>query len=294
MTRLHRAIIFTLLFLAVFFNIERLDYSDQSLINLQTFVYVLVTVQILSTLSLRALQRVPSYLALSLWLALYLGLKLTLFNSRPLIGSFYTYLSITEMAMIAISVLLTFNLSQAINEVEGIALKTIFPKRNHRVKDLHEAEEDIKTEFIRSRRHNRPLSVLVVEMDRFAIKKNVEQGFVNVQQLMMKRFVLASLGQILTKVVRRTDVILEPDEQDGFILLCPETNAEGASLLAHRIQSLAQKDLGLTVQCGAAAFPEQAITFDDLLQKARYDLLETGEEPQFAITDPAAVSSSEE
>lgn len=294
MTQLRRAIFFILIFLAVFFNIERLDYSDQSLIDLQTFVYVLVTVLMLSTLALRSLQRLPTHLALSLWLGVYLALKLTLFHTRPLVGSFYTYLSITEAAMIAIAVLLTINLSRSLNEFEGIAIKTIFPKRNHRVKDLHEAEEDIKTEFIRSRRHNRPLSVLIVEMDRFAIKKNVEQGFMNVQHMMMKRFVLASLGQIITKVVRRTDVILEPDEQDGFILLCPETNADGASFLAHRIQTLAQKDLGLTVQCGTAAFPEEAITFDDLIQKARCDMLEPGESPQYTIADPAIVHDSKE
>jgi GGDEF domain-containing protein len=294
MTRLRRAIILMVIFLAVFFNIERLDYSDQTVVDLQTFVYVLVSILILSTLFLSFLQKLSTQLTLALWLGVYLALKLTLFSSRPLIGGIYTYLSITEMAMIAIAALLTMNLTRSLNELEGIAVKTVFPKRNHRVKDLREAEEDIKTEFIRSRRHNRPLSVLIVEMDRLSIKKNDEQSSINVQQLMMNRFALASLGQVLTKVVRRTDVILEPEEQDGFILLCPETTAEGASLLANRIQTLAQKDLGLTVQCGTAAFPEEAIAFDDLLEKARGDMLEPGELSQVTISNPVVENKSNE
>jgi len=294
MTELRRAIIFMVIFLAVFFNIERLDYSDQTLIDLQTFVYVLVSIMILSTLLLRSLQKLSIQFTLPLWLGFYLALKLILLTDRPFVGGIYTYLSITEMAMIALAALLTKNLSRSLNELEGLAEETIFPKRNRRVKDLHEAEEDIKTEFFRSRRHNRPLSVLIIEMDRFAVKKNTEQGFINVQHLMMNRFLLASLGQVLTKVVRRTDFILEPEKQDGFILLCPETNAEGASQLASRIQTFAQKDLGLTVQCGSAAFPEEAITFEDLLLKARKDMLEPGELSQLTINDPGAVSVSEE
>lgn len=293
MTRLRRSLLFMLVFLAVLFNIERLDYGDQSLVNLQTFVYILVIVMILLHLSLRVLQRFPIHLTVSLWLGIYLLLKLAIFTERPFIGGLYTYLSITEMAMISTAALLTYTLSRSLNELEGFAARTIFPKRHHRVKDLHEAGEDIKTEFIRSRRHNRPLSVMIIEMDRVAIKKNMEHGIHNVQQSMMNRYVLASLGQVLTKVVRRTDVILEPDEEDGFIILCPETTAEGVSLLAQRVQTLAQKELGLTVLCGTAAFPEEAITFEDLLLRARGDLLEEGESAQRTLTDPGAVSSQD-
>ena len=294
MTGLRRAILFMLVFLAVFFNIERLDYGEQTLINLQTFVYVLVSALILGTLFLRSLQKIPIRLMLPLWLGLYLAFKLTLFHDHPFIGGVYTYVSITEMALIAIAALLTENLVRALNDLEGVNLKFIFPNRNSRVKDLSNAEEDIKNELVRSRRYNRPLSVIVVKMDKVAIKKNLVQEQLNIEKIMMNRFVLASLGKLLTKVVRRTDLIVEPDEQDGFIVLCPETNTEGVSLLAHRIQDLAQQDLGLTVQCGTAAFPEEAITFDDLLHKARYFIFQSGEESQLTINDPAIMNSTDE
>jgi GGDEF domain-containing protein len=283
-----------LVFLAVFFNIERLDYGEQSLIDIHTFVYVLATILILSTLLIRPLQRLPVHFAFVLWLGIYLALKLTLFHSRPLIGGMYTYLSVTEAAMMTIAMLLTVNLSRSLNELEGLAEKTIFPRRNRRIKDLLEAEESIKNELLRSRRHNRPLSVLIVEMEGLTPKKIIEQGSTNAQQLMMNRFLLASLGQELAKVVRRTDLILEPDEQNGFILLCPETTSAGARLLASRIQEIAQMELSITVQCGTASFPDDAVTVEDLLQKARLDMLGAKNLSKVSVTGLVTVDHSKD
>lgn len=294
MSRLRRSTLMMLVFLAVFFNIERLDYGEQSLIDIHTFVYVLATILILGTLAIRPLQRLPIHITAVLWLGIYLALKLTLFNSRPLIGGMYTYLSITEAAMMTIAMLLTVNLSRSLNELEGLAEKTIFPKRNRRIKDLLEAEEIIKNELLRSRRHNRPLSVLMIEMEGLTPKKIIEQGSTNAQQLMMNRFLLASLGQELAKVVRRTDLILEPDEQNGFIILCPETTADGAHLLAGRIQEIAQMELSVTVQCGTASFPDDAVTIEDLLQKARLDMLGARNLSKIKVTNPATVDHSKD
>ncbi len=294
MSRLRRSTLMMLVFLAVFFNIERLDYGEQSLIDIHTFVYVLATILILGTLAIRPLQRLPVHITAVLWLGIYLALKLTLFNSRPLIGGMYTYLSITEAAMMTIAMLLTVNLSRSLNELEGLAEKTIFPKRNRRIKDLLEAEEIIKNELLRSRRHNRPLSVLMIEMEGLTPKKIIEQGSTNAQQLMMNRFLLASLGQELAKVVRRTDLILEPDEQNGFIILCPETTADGAHLLAGRIQEIAQMELSVTVQCGTASFPDDAVTIEDLLQKARLDMLGARNLSKIKVTNPATVDHSKD
>lgn len=287
MTGLRRAIIHILIFLAVFYNLERFEYDSQPLIDLQSFVYILVAGLVIVTLLWRKLQRLNANLALPVWLGIYLLLKLTLFTNTPLIGWIYTHLTIIEMAMVAIAGILTLNLTRAINETEEISDRTVFPKRHQRVKDLGEAEGEITTEVFRSRRHSRPLSVIVIEMDKFDIKKNLGQGLVNAQQMLMRRFALAGLGQSLGKVLRRTDLILEPDEQDGFIVLCPETGMESAAMLAQRIQGLAQKDLGMTVRCGAAAFSDETGSFEDLLQKARVDLLQPQAPADFEAGEPA-------
>ena len=52
------------------------------------------------------------------------------------------------------------------------------------------------------------------------------------------------------------------------MILCPETTLENAILLATRITEAIKERTNLRVLWGVAAFPEEALTFDDLLQKA--------------------------
>jgi GGDEF domain-containing protein len=65
------------------------------------------------------------------------------------------------------------------------------------------------------------------------------------------------------------------DRRGRFIILCPETDLENASLLAKRISQAVKERISLRVLWGVAAFPEEALTFDDLLQKARERLIDS-------------------
>jgi len=55
--------------------------------------------------------------------------------------------------------------------------------------------------------------------------------------------------------------------------LCPETDLGNASLLAKRISQAVKERISLKILWGVAAFPEEALTFEDLLQKARERLV---------------------
>ena len=43
---------------------------------------------------------------------------------------------------------------------------------------------------------------------------------------------------------RRTDLIMDPEDENGFILLCPETNGEGSEVLAARLEETVREELG--------------------------------------------------
>jgi hypothetical protein len=53
MKRLPLSIILLILFLSFFFNLERLDFGAQDLININTFVYIIETVAIVFTIMIR-------------------------------------------------------------------------------------------------------------------------------------------------------------------------------------------------------------------------------------------------
>jgi hypothetical protein len=59
------------------------------------------------------------------------------------------------------------------------------------------------------------------------------------------------------------------------MVLCPETDFPNASLLAQRIAQAIKERTSLRVLWGVAAFPEEALTFEDLLQKARERLTDS-------------------
>jgi hypothetical protein len=52
-------------------------------------------------------------------------------------------------------------------------------------------------------------------------------------------------------------------------VLCPETDTTDIIFLAQRISQIVEDRTGLQVNCGIASFPDEALTFEDLLFMAR-------------------------
>lgn len=90
----------------------------------------------------------------------------------------------------------------------------------------------------------------------------------NLQQDVLARLSNARVGQAVGEVVRQTDLVLR-DHNGRFVVLCPETDLESASFLAKRIKLAVEERTGLHVTYGAASFPSEALTFEDLLYIAR-------------------------
>jgi len=63
--------------------------------------------------------------------------------------------------------------------------------------------------------------------------------------------------------------LLIRDHIGRFVVLCPETDLENAVFLAGRTRKIVEERTGLHVHCGAASFPDEALTFEDLLHLAR-------------------------
>jgi GGDEF domain-containing protein len=283
MTRLRKSLVFLVIHLAIVFNLERLDLSGENVVNIQSFVYGLILLSVVSAIVIPLFQNHSVFFMLVVWISTYLVLKGVVFNAHALFGGIYTYLTITEMTLLTITIFLAKDLIRNLGDFESIIEKVTLPKYGERIVPLKAADEEIKTEFIRSRRHNRPLSVMVVDIDLANQKANLERIVKDVQQVMVQRFVIASMAQLITKEARRTDMILEQDPNGAFILLCPETNTEGSAILADRIQAMAQERLGVNVSIGYSSFPDEALNFEELLQKAEFNVLNPKNMPVYEL-----------
>jgi hypothetical protein len=272
MRHLREIIIASLIGLTLLFNIERLDFGRENIIDIDSFVYILGIIAAISIITLPILRRKHVAISLGLWLGLYLFSKLFIFNQRPLAGGIYTYLSITEVTLVAISIWLSHLLARAIHDFEQAVENITLRSASRRVRRLNEALEDIQVEMFRSRHNHHPLGVVVVEPKPEAAQTALHQAVREVQERMMHSYIINSMAQTLSKYLRRTDLILEQRDQGRFIVLCPETSAGDLNLLVEYIQTIAAKQLGTAVACGVATFPNEALTFEELVHRAESQL----------------------
>lgn len=268
MRHLRQLIIASLIGLTLLFNIERLDFGSENVIDIGSFVYVLGIIAAISVIVFPILWRSHVAIALALWLSLYFFSKLFLFNQRPLLGGIYTYISITEVTLVAISIWLSHILARAIYDFEKAVENITLRNASRRVRRLNDAMDDIQVEMFRSRHHHHPLSLVVVEPKPEALQTTLHRAVREVQERMMHSYIINSMAQTLSKYLRRTDLILEQRDQGRFIILCPETSANELRLLVEYIQTIVAKQLGTAVTCGVATFPDEALTFEELVRRA--------------------------
>lgn len=269
MRKLRFALLGLVVILFVFLNIERLDIgSQQDVVNLQSFVYGLSAVAVFTTLAIPTLSRWPSQLVMAVWILVYLVAKVWLFDERPALGGMYTYLTVTELVLLSLSVVIAHIVARSLHQVEETVANITLNDVSRRVRALDAAQQDIQQEFLRSRRYNRPLSVLLVKIDPQSIQASLHATAKELMHSMIKRYAMTSLVRALDKEMRRSDYVLEEPQQDRLVVLLPETDQRGTANLAERIRQLAAERLGIRVSVGFATFPDKALTFDELVQVA--------------------------
>ena len=285
MTRLRKSILFLVVYLLVVFNLERFGDNARGVFQIEPYVYGLVVLSVFSTLVLYFIKRYSIYYAMVAWAALYLASRFLLDPQRPLIGNPFTYTTITDMVVLAFSIFLAYQSGYALRELEDVVANITLPKGRLRVMPMEDAAPDIDTEFARSRRYNRPLSVLVVRMLPTHNQMELAHVVKEIQQTMLNRYLHASMAQLINKVARRTDLIVEKDNNNSFVLVCPETAAEGAYILAERLQNIAIQWLGVDLRFGMASFPDEALTFDDLLKRAEAQAITPSALPVYSFLE---------
>ncbi|TDI16706.1 MAG: sensor domain-containing diguanylate cyclase [Acidobacteria bacterium] len=125
--------------------------------------------------------------------------------------------------------------------------------------------ERMDQEFARARRHNIPLSLMVVDMDHFK-KINDESGHATGNEL------LQYLASVLLDTTRPMDLAGRCGG-DEFVMLLPSTDIEGVGALSQRliaeIKNHDSSDLpNFSISVGCSTFPENSITLAELLAHA--------------------------
>lgn len=201
------------------------------------------------------------------WITTYYIFKVGIINNRPLIGGVYTYLSVVEIIMLTLTILLARMLLENIQELENTVANITLSDVSPRVKKLEDSIRDIDKEITRSRRYNRPLGLLVLQIEPEIIEMELDSVSKDILDLMMRRYSISKLLRAIDKEIRRPDLIFEQQEENRIIILLPETEAMAIDTVKDHIQKIAAKHIDTKVTFGSASFPNDAITFEELINQ---------------------------
>ena len=265
MANLKKSFFWIALYLLIVMVLAQFDYSNRPIINFASYFYLVAIFLVPIMIFVPSLHKISVVIPMIFWGAIYLVLLRTI--DRDLTGSKDIDVIVLEIIIIEMGVWLSYQLAVGISRSESlmdVLAQGTFP---YRAIKIDTASEQIKIELGRSRRYHRPLSLLVMH----AAPKNDEAAremMKNLQQDVLASLSNARIGQAIGGAIRQTDLLIQ-DHVGRFIVLCPETDLGSAVFLAERTCKIIEERTGLHVNCGVSAFPDEALTFEDLLYLAR-------------------------
>ncbi len=151
----------------------------------------------------------------------------------------------------------------------------------HNLRHFH---TQLSQEIKRANRYDRPLSLLLLDVDSFK-KYNDTHGHLEGDHVLVK------LGQVIHKCMRATDSAFRYGGEE-FTVILPETQAKEAFVVAERIRThfkaaeffpVAEKKSHLTISVGVSQYvpSEQATSFIDRTDKAMYQAKNEGKDKVF-------------
>ncbi len=267
------------------------DYIGRPIINFASYFYVVAMLGVPITLFFPSITRVSSVVPLAFWAGIYIILLLFIDRSLTTTSDGLSVI-VLEFVLLEAGIWLAYQLAQEITHTESAIDALALGAFQHRAQELDEGSQRVKIEITRSRRYHRPLGLLLLEADSEDYKSHGEV-LKNIQDDIVNRFTSARIGQIIDDRIRQTDLVLR-DRRWCYIVLCPETDFSNVLLLAKRMTQAIKEKTGLSVLWGIAAFPEEALTFEDMLQKARErltmgDIIENGHQYENAGKEISSV-----
>ncbi|MBI3169156.1 MAG: hypothetical protein HYZ22_11795 [Chloroflexi bacterium] len=275
MSDLKQSIIILFVFVVALLGIANVDVFQESFINFSPVFFVLIAIILFSELMvvgtlIKAGVRLSQYAVIIFWLFVYgIVWYFYLGNERTI------EVNLIQMLLVLLTAVLAYDVGRRVDQTE-LALESlassVYPNR---AMDIQNAKDLISAEITRSRRYHYPLSILTVRLE-----KNKSWGEWKEMKLfandMLERFAIAKVCQILSDHARSTDMVLR-DRDGQFALLCPETGPGSTGILAARIAEAVKRELDAKIEVGNASFPDEALTFEDLLDIANGRLLPVDE-----------------
>lgn len=248
-----------IIWLFLFYNIERLNVP----VNIVSSVaYTFVPVIASLTIIVSSLCKVSLWLNLALPIPVFLALKAWV--GYRVWGTALP-VTVTEICAIALTTILARWVSGGLGEFESAIAHITFGQVG-KLPESFSTGREMYREVRRARHHQRPLVLLAIGVEEESIRIALDRMVQEVQRAMMKQYVLSGVAKTLCEELEDYNVIAQ--QNNHFLALLPEVTPEKLAGLIGQLRKAVSEQVGVNLQIGIASFPEDAVTFESLIEKA--------------------------
>jgi len=259
MKRMRFLVAILVIWLFLFYNVERLSEP----INITDVAYTFVPLVAAVTVLIPRMRKVPVGLILLVFILTFLVIK-ALVKSR--VWGLSLPLTVTEACVIAVTAILARWVSTGLGEFERAINRITIGSADRLPESFSTGQAEMYREVKRARHHQRSLALMAIDVEEESIQVVLDRMVREVQHVMMKQYVLSDVARELCAELEEYDIIARSN--DHFLALLPEVAPEQLTDLASRLHKVISERVGVTVRIGTASFPSEALTFDSLVEKA--------------------------
>lgn len=253
------------------YSIERISEP----LNLASFVYLLVFGLAAALIAFPRLNRRSPYFLALVVLAAYFILKVVL--DYPIVTGSGLPVTITEIVAILGTGFLVRQIMIRLDATLEAVARLSLPMPRESI-SFEIAQGLMYREIRRARRHHRSASLLAISPTSASVAYSLDRFFAEALRAVADRYVDARLAHFLVEELDDYNIVAQ--QNGSFLVLLPEASAEEAGEIAFRLQRAAAERLGLHLRIGRAHFPQDAVTFDQLLADAERQMAEDGAAPE--------------
>jgi len=247
------------IWLFLFYNIERLSEP----INITKVAYTLVPTMAVLVILVPRLRKVPLWVLLVGPIPIVVVLRAWVGYS---IRDAAIPLTVTEICVIVLTTILARRVSNGMSEFEDAIAHITIRQVGKLPEPFSTGQGQMYREMRRARHHQRPLMLMAIGVEEESIQVALDRMVQEVQQAMMRQYVLSGVAKTLCNELEDYNIIAQRD--DYFLALLPEVTLEQLTDLIERLHRAVSGQVGVTLQIGTASFPEDAVTFESLVDKA--------------------------
>ncbi len=259
MKRLRVLVAILIAWLFLFYNIERLSKP----IDITDVAYTFVPAIVITIVIAPNLRQVPLWVNVLVPIPTFLMLKVL--TKHGVWGPSLS-LTVTEVCAIVLTVFLARWMSAAIAEFEGAVAHITMGQPSQSPEPFSIGQGEIYRQVRRARDHQRPLALMALRVEEESIQVALDRMVQEAQQAMMKQYVTSSVSKTLCEELEDYNIIARRNDQ--FLVLLPEVTPGELPALTRRLCKAISEQVGVTLRVGTASLPENALTFEGLVEKA--------------------------